>query len=207
MAGLNLRWRSGASAKAADSSPEARSGVSTVTLALWLAVAAITLFALAARIYNVNWDEHTHAHPDERHLTIVTLGLQFPDSIGEYFDTGEVDPQPVQPREHAVVRLRHLPGLPDQGCGGASRQEQLRRPRARRAGAHGAVQRGDGHIRLPGWPAAVRGHRGPARCRTARGGAAGDPTRPLLRRRYVSGVLHGCRLLLRRARHAGGQTQ
>ncbi len=89
MAGLNLRWRSGASAKAADSSPEARSRVSSTSVALWLIVAAITLLALTARMYNVHWDENTHAHPDERHMTLVTLDLQFPDSIGQYFDTAK----------------------------------------------------------------------------------------------------------------------
>jgi YYY domain-containing protein len=89
MAGLNLRWRSGASAKAADSSPVAGSRVSSASLAIWLVVIAITLLAFTARAYNVHWDENTHAHPDERHMTVVTLGLSFPDSIGEYFDTGK----------------------------------------------------------------------------------------------------------------------
>ena len=87
MAGLNLRWRSGASAKATDSSPEVRSGATTASLALWLAVTAILLLGLAARIYNVNWDEGTHAHPDERHMTTVTLDIKLPGSVGQYFDT------------------------------------------------------------------------------------------------------------------------
>ena len=89
MAGLNLRWPSGASPKATGSAAEARSGAFPASLGLWLAVAAITLLAFSARIYNAGWDEGTHAHPDERHLNLVTAGIELPGSIGEYFDTGE----------------------------------------------------------------------------------------------------------------------
>jgi hypothetical protein len=86
MAGLNIRWRGGDAGVAKSSATPLEAGFS-VTLVLWLAIVAIALLAFAARAYNVRWDENTHAHPDERHLTSVTLGLQFPDSIGEYFDT------------------------------------------------------------------------------------------------------------------------
>jgi YYY domain-containing protein len=81
-----LRWPGGASAKATGS-VAAGSGALTASFALWLAVAAIVLVAFAARIYNAGWDEGTHAHPDERHITLVTAGIELPDSIGEYFDT------------------------------------------------------------------------------------------------------------------------
>ena len=52
------------------------------------------LLALAARLYNVNWDEGTHIHPDERHLTIVTSNLKLPSDPIEYFDT---DTSPLNP--------------------------------------------------------------------------------------------------------------
>src|SRR4051812_27843799 len=90
MAGLRIRWRREgpipATAEVVVPSVRAPSTVSTDTL-IWVAAVVIVLLALAARVYNVNWDENTHLHPDERFLTTVTHDIQLPSSLGEYFDT------------------------------------------------------------------------------------------------------------------------
>jgi len=42
----------------------------------------------AFRLYNVNWDKGTyHIHPDERNTAMVITAIQWPSSLGEYFDT------------------------------------------------------------------------------------------------------------------------
>jgi YYY domain-containing protein len=56
----------------------------------WLPGAALILilaFAAYLRFVGLNWDAHTHLHPDERFLTLVQSSLQIPGSISEYFDT------------------------------------------------------------------------------------------------------------------------
>ena len=65
-----------------------------LTSATGLALAAILVLALGLRLVNVNWDDDTHLHPDERHITSVSAGLRVPSSIGEYFDT---DSSPLNP--------------------------------------------------------------------------------------------------------------
>jgi YYY domain-containing protein len=56
--------------------------VVTLTLLLILIVGG------AFRFYNVNWDEGTyHIHPDERNTTMVITAIDWPASLGEYFDT------------------------------------------------------------------------------------------------------------------------
>jgi 4-amino-4-deoxy-L-arabinose transferase-like glycosyltransferase len=37
------------------------------------------------RLYNVNWDQNTHIHPDERFLTMVGNALRLPHSLASYF--------------------------------------------------------------------------------------------------------------------------
>ena len=93
MAGLNLRWRKGGTA-VTDAPVPAASSLSTTDIAIWLAAAAIVLLALAARLYNVDWDEGTHIHPDERHLTIVTSNLKLPSDPIEFIDS---DKSPLNP--------------------------------------------------------------------------------------------------------------
>ncbi|HOT90513.1 MAG TPA: DUF2298 domain-containing protein [Anaerolineae bacterium] len=39
------------------------------------------------RFYNVDWDEGTHLHPDERFLTMVLSAIELPDSPAQYWDT------------------------------------------------------------------------------------------------------------------------
>ncbi len=50
----------------------------------------LILFAAAwVRSYNVNWDEDTHLHPDERYLTMVISALHFPETPAQYWNTAE----------------------------------------------------------------------------------------------------------------------
>ncbi len=37
------------------------------------------------RLYNLNWDQGYHLHPDERAITMFTTPLQFPKTISEFF--------------------------------------------------------------------------------------------------------------------------
>ncbi|HEX5140203.1 MAG TPA: glycosyltransferase family 39 protein, partial [Dehalococcoidia bacterium] len=86
MAGLNLRRRWGGSG--VTTTPATRASVvSSSSLIPWLVVVVVALLGLSARLYDVHWDDGSHIHPDERHLTLVTAGLHLPSSIGEYFDT------------------------------------------------------------------------------------------------------------------------
>jgi YYY domain-containing protein len=66
-----------------------------------VALLVILLVAGAFRFYNVNWDEGTyHIHPDERHTTMVVTAIQWPSSLGEYFDTSH---SPLNPRNANTV--------------------------------------------------------------------------------------------------------
>ena len=55
------------------------------------AAGPILLVILAAaavlRFQGLNWDQNTHLHPDERFITMVATALDWPRSLGEYFDT------------------------------------------------------------------------------------------------------------------------
>jgi YYY domain-containing protein len=65
-------------------------------VAIWLALIAILVIGSAFRFYNVNWDKGTyHIHPDERNTTMVITAIQWPASLGEYFDTSH---SPLNPR-------------------------------------------------------------------------------------------------------------
>ncbi len=66
------------------------------SLRQWLdreAIAALLLLLIliaggAFRFYNVNWDAGTyHIHPDERNTAMVITAIDWPQSLGEYFDT------------------------------------------------------------------------------------------------------------------------
>ncbi len=52
----------------------------------WILFAIIVVAALL-RLTNLNWDDFTHIHPDERFLTMVTAAMRLPDSIGQFFDS------------------------------------------------------------------------------------------------------------------------
>jgi hypothetical protein len=65
------------------------------------ALAFILLLGGAFRLYNVNWDKDTyHIHPDERHTTMVVTAIQWPTSLGDYFDTSH---SPLNPRNVDMV--------------------------------------------------------------------------------------------------------
>ena len=55
---------------------------------IWdLLLVVILVLAAAFRFTGVNWDEHTHLHPDERFLTMVSSALEPVKSIPDYFNT------------------------------------------------------------------------------------------------------------------------
>ncbi|MPZ47848.1 MAG: phospholipid carrier-dependent glycosyltransferase [Dehalococcoidia bacterium] len=90
MAGLRIRWRREGSGL---NPPAAATDIITPSLVrpgvyVWVAAAAILLLALTLRVYNVNWDDGQHLHPDERHISIVANAIELPGSVSEYFDTG-----------------------------------------------------------------------------------------------------------------------
>jgi YYY domain-containing protein len=47
----------------------------------------ILVLAASLRLVGLDWDAHSHNHPDERFLTMVESSIHFPDSIAAYFDT------------------------------------------------------------------------------------------------------------------------
>ncbi|MHB1355161.1 MAG: DUF2298 domain-containing protein [Anaerolineae bacterium] len=53
----------------------------------WVLLALILLLAGVLRLTGLNWDEGQHLHPDERFLTMVETSLNWPSSLGQYFDT------------------------------------------------------------------------------------------------------------------------
>jgi len=68
---------------------------------LGLALLLILVVGAAFRFYNVNWDKGTyHIHPDERHTTMVITRIEWPQSLGEYFDTSR---SPLNPRNQDTV--------------------------------------------------------------------------------------------------------
>ncbi len=69
--------------------------------AILLALLATVLMGGAFRYYNVNWDKGTyHIHPDERHTAMVITAIQWPSSLGGYFDTSR---SPLNPRNSNMV--------------------------------------------------------------------------------------------------------
>lgn len=87
MAGLNLPSRQADQPEPVHGSAAPPYQARFARYAMWLAVLAIVVLGFGARVYNTSWDEGTHAHPDERHLTLVSIALELPSGPGEYFDT------------------------------------------------------------------------------------------------------------------------
>src|SRR3989339_652837 len=52
----------------------------------FLITLAIILVAFFFRFNNLNWDEYSHLHPDERFLTMVGTAMKIPSTIHQYFD-------------------------------------------------------------------------------------------------------------------------
>lgn len=65
----------------------------------WVSLGVIVLVGATLRLWNLDWDRGQHLHPDERHWSFVLDGMRAPDSLGEYFATGEspLDPYATQP--------------------------------------------------------------------------------------------------------------
>src|SRR5512139_1035551 len=54
----------------------------------WILAGLLVVGALL-RLTNLNWDQFTHIHPDERFLTMVTSAMRLPDSLGQFFDSSQ----------------------------------------------------------------------------------------------------------------------
>ncbi|HEX6511348.1 MAG TPA: hypothetical protein VF157_03550, partial [Chloroflexota bacterium] len=54
-----------------------------------LAIGLILVVAAALRLYGLNWDAGQHLHPDERFIIMVDNGIQWPRSLGEYFNSAQ----------------------------------------------------------------------------------------------------------------------
>ncbi|MFN2284802.1 MAG: DUF2298 domain-containing protein [Anaerolineae bacterium] len=88
-----------------------------------LLLLAILLFAAWIRTYNLNWDEGTHLHPDERYLTMVVSAIQFPENLAQYWNTDESPLNPVNKGYTGYVYgtlplfiTRVVAGWVDQAC-------------------------------------------------------------------------------------------
>ena len=51
-----------------------------------LILIALVLLGGALRLYNLNWDDYQHAHPDERHITWVATSITWPADPSTLFD-------------------------------------------------------------------------------------------------------------------------
>jgi YYY domain-containing protein len=89
-------WTAGL-VSAARRSPSLVRGRLSPRVLTGLALVGILAAAFSLRLVNVNWDNGTHLHPDERHITSVSVSLRVPSSLGQYFDT---DSSPLNPYNH-----------------------------------------------------------------------------------------------------------
>ena len=85
----------------------------------------ILLAAAWIRTYDLNWDEGTHLHPDERYLTMVVSAIEFPESLAQYWKTSESPLNPANRPQFAsyvygtlpLFTTRAVAGWVDQACG------------------------------------------------------------------------------------------
>jgi len=54
-----------------------------------IVVLGILILSALFRWNNINWDEGTHLHPDERFLTMIGSAIETPDNLLGYFNTSE----------------------------------------------------------------------------------------------------------------------
>ena len=80
--------RGGASTGWRDSLAAARDWLRTDSAPRWILFGLLVVGALL-RLTNLNWDQFTHIHPDERFLTMVTSAMKLPDSLGQFFDSSQ----------------------------------------------------------------------------------------------------------------------
>ncbi len=65
----------------------------------WLLLGLALLVGTWFRFTGLDWDSSTHLHPDERHITITTAQIQWPDSLSQYFDT---ETSPLNPYNQGI---------------------------------------------------------------------------------------------------------
>ncbi|MGE3983196.1 MAG: DUF2298 domain-containing protein [Dehalococcoidia bacterium] len=53
----------------------------------YVGLGLILLLALTFRLYNVNWDDNQHLHPDERHMTLTANAIDLASGPAAYFET------------------------------------------------------------------------------------------------------------------------
>ncbi len=73
---------------------------------------AILAVALALRLYNNNWDDYQHAHPDERWIVMVAGDMHMPHSLSQALDPRQSPFNPLwNPQQNAVRHFAygHLP--------------------------------------------------------------------------------------------------
>ncbi len=112
------------SEKNATSTSAEQTGLTTRTR--WLLLLILGLGA-AARFFNLNWDQGTGQHPDERHVMMCTWRLDWPKSLAEYFDES-ISPLNPRNREAHFYAYGTLPGTLLRGVvklGGMTRPEQM----------------------------------------------------------------------------------
>ncbi|MCS7222370.1 MAG: DUF2298 domain-containing protein [Anaerolineae bacterium] len=77
-----------------------------------LLLIGILLAALALRLYDVNWDEGHHTHPDERWITIVATTIRWPQDLSSAFDPHATTWNPLFNYEESQAtgeyRMRHF---------------------------------------------------------------------------------------------------
>lgn len=61
-------------------------------------IAVLLLISFTLRVWNLNWDQGTHQHPDERYWSIVTADLIWEDPTG-YFDSQNSTMNPYQSQD------------------------------------------------------------------------------------------------------------
>ncbi len=76
---------------------------------LWLLL--ILLVGAILRFQGLNWDENQHLHPDERFLTMVAAGMQWPEDYKQYFDPMNSPLSPYSQGEHIHYVYGTLPLL------------------------------------------------------------------------------------------------
>lgn len=69
----------------------------------------IVLAAAWIRTYDLNWDEGTHLHPDERYLTMVVSAIDFPETLRQYWATDESPLNPTNFPQFATYVYGTLP--------------------------------------------------------------------------------------------------
>ena len=69
------------------------------TYGAWLLLGLALLVGAWFRFTGLDWDASTHLHPDERHITITTEQIQWPESPAQYFDT---ETSPLNPYNQGI---------------------------------------------------------------------------------------------------------